>query len=164
MMNSFVSKPALVEGQVAAAIQVAALCWRLHRRLVEVLLITSRETGRWVIPKGWPINGLSAPESAAREAWEEAGVRGKVDGRPLGEYLYDKVTVPDTARRCSVAVYGLKVDTLKTRFPEAAERRRGWFSASEAAGMVVEPDLQALLTMIADHPDRLDGHDPARPA
>ena len=160
-MNSFVSGATLIEGQNDVSMQVAALCWRLRKCLIEVLLITSRETGRWVIPKGWPITGLSGAEAAAREAWEEAGVRGRVQDNPLGAYLYDKVTQAALSQRCSVAVYGLKVDTLKTRFPEAAERRRAWFSPGKAAGLVAEPDLRALLTTIADHPDRLPDHRPA---
>lgn len=139
------------------ATQVAALCWRLHKGLVEVLMITSRETGRWVIPKGWPIEGLSSAEAAAREAWEEAGVRGRVQAVPLGAYLYDKITGPARSRRCNVAVFALQVDELKSRFPEAGERRRSWFSAREAATLVAEPDLNALLTAVAEAPDRLSG-------
>lgn len=139
------------------AIQVAALCWRLRKGLVEVLLITSRETRRWVIPKGWPMNGLTAAEAAAREAWEEAGVRGQVQLLPLGDYLYDKITESAHAKRCNVAVFALQVDVIKTRFPEAAVRRRKWHSARDAAGLVAEPDLSALLTAIAERPGRLLG-------
>ena len=156
-MNMSASKPTPKVGIDVLAIQVAALCWRLHKGLVEVLLITSRETGRWVIPKGWPISGITAAEAAAREAWEEAGVRGQVRDQPLGEYLYDKILAQAPSRRCAVAVFGLRVDVLKDRFPEATQRRRTWFGVREAAGLVAEPDLCALLTTIAEHPDRLAG-------
>ena len=153
-MNMRTPQPSPETGHQVAA-QVAALCWRLENSLVEVLLITSRETGRWVIPKGWPISGMTAAEAAAREAWEEAGVRGRVQDQPLGEYLYDKATGPAKAKRCAVAVFSLQVYALKRRFPEAAQRRLEWFAPAEAAGLVAEPDLQALLTLIAEHPGRL---------
>jgi 8-oxo-dGTP pyrophosphatase MutT (NUDIX family) len=152
-----------VTGQGVVAPQVAALCWRLRRGLIEVLLITSRETGRWVIPKGWPIGGLTSAEAAAREAWEEAGVRGRVQDEPLGEYLYHKVIGPAKAKRCNVAVFGLEVRDLKDRFPEATQRTRTWFAPSEAAGLVAEPDLSALLTTIAEHPECLNGRNLAPP-
>ena len=76
----------------AVAAQSAALCWRMHKGRVQVLLITSRDTGRWVIPKGWPMTGLSSAAAAAREAWEEAGVEGKVQETVLGTFVYDKLS------------------------------------------------------------------------
>jgi 8-oxo-dGTP pyrophosphatase MutT (NUDIX family) len=160
-MNMNATPPSPAKGQGAAARQVAALCWRRLRGDVEVLLITSRETGRWVIPKGWPIGGLTAPQAAAREAWEEAGVRGQVQSQPLGEFLYDKVTGVAKAKRCNVAVFALEVGELKDRFPEVGQRKRSWFAANEAATLVAEPDLRTLLTMVADRPDCLSGSNPA---
>ena len=159
-MNMSASKPTPKVGIDVLAIQVAALCWRLRKGLVEVLLITSRETGRWVIPKGWPISGMTAAKAAAREAWEEAGVRGQVQAQPIGDYHYDKITGPAQVKRCAVTVFGLRVDILKDRFPEATLRRRTWFGVREAAGLVAEPDLCALLTTVAEHPDRLAGLEP----
>lgn len=130
--------------------QYGALCWRAGREGIEVLLITSRDTGRWVIPKGWPIDGLSPEASAAREAWEEAGVEGQADTHCLGLYSYDKglgrgegpkrQTVP-----CVVAVYPLQVSALAGSFPEEKQRRRKWFRPRKAARKVAEPELQALL-------------------
>jgi 8-oxo-dGTP pyrophosphatase MutT (NUDIX family) len=160
-MNMNATPPSPSTGQSAAARQVAALCWRQQHGDIEVLLITSRETGRWVIPKGWPIGGLTAAEAAAREAWEEAGVRGQVQTQPLGEFLYDKVTGPAKAKRCNVVVFALEVGELKDRFPEATQRKRSWFVPSEAAGLVAEPDLRALLTTIAERPECLNGQNPA---
>lgn len=154
-MNMRANHPAKAEDRPDAATQVAALCWRMEGGRPEVLLITSRDTGRWVIPKGWPIAGLSEAEAAAREAWEEAGVRGKVAEAPLGRYVYDKVIRPPKTKRCSVAVFGLAVETLKARFPEVEERKRRWFPAQEAAGLVAEPDLQALLQDIGQDPSLL---------
>ena len=88
--------------------QFAALCWRSTRGRTEVLLVTSRETGRWVIPKGWPIAGLSPAEAAAREAWEEAGAKGKMAEQALGFFTYDKVldrASDPVALPCIVAVF-----------------------------------------------------------
>jgi 8-oxo-dGTP pyrophosphatase MutT (NUDIX family) len=130
--------------------QVAALCWRKHRDRIEVLLITSRDTGRWVLPKGWAMNGLAGHEAAAVEAWEEAGVEGKVTAEALGFFGYDKMLTPDLAHPCMVSVYPMRVATLARRFPERKERRRKWFFAGKAAGKVQEPELRALLKAIDD--------------
>ena len=129
--------------------QFAALCWRMRRDKPEVLLITSRDTGRWVIPKGWQIAGKDGPASAAQEAWEEAGVEGRIGPAPLGLYAYDKVMTPDKCLPCAVSVYALRVATLARRFPERKERRRKWFTAEKAARKVAEPDLRALLEAVA---------------
>ena len=158
------SLSASVEGPDAAASQVAALCWRMHKGAVEVLLITSRETGRWVIPKGWPVAGLTPFAAAAREAWEEAGVIGRISETTLGEYLYDKITAPVVATRCTVAVFPLHVEALKRRFPEAKQRRRSWFAAARAAELVAEPELVLLLQSVAAQPGWLNGHKPSSTA
>jgi 8-oxo-dGTP pyrophosphatase MutT (NUDIX family) len=105
--------------------QVAALCWRKHRSQIEVLLITSRDTGRWVLPKGWTMKGLTGPEAAAIEAWEEAGVEGKVSAEALGFFGYDKVISPDLTHPCMVSVFPLRVATLSRRFPERPPKGAG---------------------------------------
>lgn len=125
--------------------QVAALCWRRKGDDIEVLLVTSRETGRWVIPKGWPEPGVAAHLDAAREAWEEAGVRGVVSPECLGFYAYCKILGADRGVPCVVAVYPLEVSALKSGFPEAGLRRRKWLSPARAAEKVDEPELKALL-------------------
>jgi len=135
--------------------QFAALCWRLHRGRVEVLLITSRDTGRWVIPKGWPMAGKSPAESAAQEAWEEAGVRGQEGQDPLGLYTYDKLRGAKEALPCAVSVFPLRVEELAARFPERKERRRRWFGADKAAKLVAEPELRALFQKLAGDPAML---------
>jgi 8-oxo-dGTP pyrophosphatase MutT (NUDIX family) len=129
--------------------QVAALCWRMHRDRVEVLLITSRDTGRWVLPKGWPMEGRDAADAAVQEAWEEAGVTGVVNPDVLGLFGYDKVMGPKAALPCMVSVFGLRVAALARRFPERKERRRKWFSAEAAARKVAEPELRSLLKAVA---------------
>lgn len=125
--------------------QYGALCWRLRRDSLQVLLVTSRDTGRWVIPKGWPHEGSDGAQSAAREAWEEAGVEGTADPRCLGVFGYDKLHPRQESVPCVVGVYGLRVQRLLRRFPERAERRRKWFSVEKAAKRVAEPELRVLL-------------------
>ena len=136
-------------GAFGSSTQCAALCWRRVQGRIEVLLITSRETGRWVIPKGWPIEGLPATAGAAREAWEEAGVQGEIGATCLGVYSYDKVLdragdAPQ-AVPCVVAVYPMQVTALRKEYPEAAERRNKWFALDKAARKVQEPELAALI-------------------
>ncbi len=130
--------------------QVAALCWRLDGRRLRVLLVTSRETGRWVLPKGWPIPGLSGPETAAREAWEEAGVRGDVAAHSLGSYGYRKILDGSGSVPCRVEVFPVRVARLADAFPERTQRRRRWFSPRGAAGKVAEPELRDLLAALAE--------------
>ncbi|MFA7432341.1 MAG: NUDIX hydrolase [Gemmobacter sp.] len=123
--------------------QHAALCWRRQCGGVEVLLITSRDTRRWVIPKGWPMEGRTGYEAAAVEAWEEAGVEGRVTPVCIGNYSYLKDRSTDLP--CTVEVYPVEVRALAREFPERAERRRRWMSPVKAAGMVEEPELRALI-------------------
>lgn len=131
--------------KAGARTQYAALCWRLGDAGVEVLLITSRDTGRWVIPKGWPMPGLAPEDAAAQEAWEEAGVEGVMNSLCLGRFGYHKSLPDQTQVPCAVAVYGLRVFRLADKFPEAKERRRQWFVPAEAAALVNEPDLARLI-------------------
>jgi 8-oxo-dGTP pyrophosphatase MutT (NUDIX family) len=147
------------EGSLAQ--QVAALCWRMRKNTLQFVLITSRDTGRWVIPKGWPVPGLAPSAAAAAEAWEEAGVLGRISDRPLGDYMYGKVTSPDLTIHCAVTVFPLRVAELKRNFPEAKERRRRWFDAEKAARLVAEPDLIDLLRTIAAQPGLLKGQIPS---
>jgi 8-oxo-dGTP pyrophosphatase MutT (NUDIX family) len=130
--------------------QYGALCWRRGDDAgIQVLLVTSRETGRWIIPKGWPIAGLPPEATAAREAWEEAGVRGTPSPRPLGVYAYDKVIdracAPPRSLPCVVAVYAVETSGRARDFPESDERRCKWMSRKKAARKVAEPELSALI-------------------
>jgi len=124
------------------------------------LLITSRDTGRWVIPKGWPMDGLCPHEAAKAEAWEEAGVKGEIANDSIGLYSYDKMMGPAAPLPCVVAVYALRVTGLADRFPEAKQRQRKWFSADKAARLVAERDLRTLLAGLTVTPTGLTG--PAR--
>ena len=129
----------------ACSAQLGAICWRMHRGRVEVLLITSRDTGRWIIPKGWPMQGRTAAEAAAQEAWEEAGVRGEMLDSAIGAFGYDKVLNPGKSVPCRVDVFSLRVAELKRKYPEDKMRSRKWFKHSKAARLVAEPELRGLL-------------------
>lgn len=130
-------------------LQVAALCHRNSKRGTEVLLVTSRGTGRWIIPKGWPIRGLNSCQAAVQEAWEEAGVEGaQVDAKSIGSYSYDKIMVGGLPVPVKALVYSVVVGSLATDFPEAGERTRRWATPQEAASLVDEPELQSILRVM----------------
>ena len=127
-------------------LQVAALCYRRDAEGKKILLITSRDTGRWILPKGWPIDGLDSAGAAKQEAWEEAGVvAARIDREPVGSFTYDKILDNGVPAPVEAQVFAIEVKTLKDDFPEAAERTRKWVTPAEAAEMVEEPDLKALL-------------------
>lgn len=126
--------------------QVGALPFRIGRDgTPKVLLVTSRESRRWVIPKGWPMKGRKPFEAAAREAYEEAGLRGVIGKRPIGHYLYQKRLKNLDAVQCQVKVFPLKVRKQLERFPEENQRDLRWFTPAEAAEAVSEPGLAALI-------------------
>lgn len=126
--------------------QAAALPWRETDRGLEVMLITSRDTGRWVLPKGWPEGEEAFFDAAAREAAEEAGLSGDISEREAGRYTYRKTKRSGADLPCEVLVYPLKVEGVADRWPERKQRRRAWFSPREAAKKVQEEELAALLS------------------
>jgi 8-oxo-dGTP pyrophosphatase MutT (NUDIX family) len=128
--------------------QYAALPYRIGES-VEILLITSRETGRWVLPKGWPVKGKKAHAAAAREALEEAGVKGKIGKRAIGRYGYGKRLSTGAILACTVEVYPLAVERQLRRWPEQGERSLGWFSPRDAASQVEEAELAKLIESFA---------------
>jgi 8-oxo-dGTP pyrophosphatase MutT (NUDIX family) len=128
--------------------QNAALPWRMAEGL-EILLITSRETRRWVIPKGWPMPGHDAAESAAQEAYEEAGVRGQMTAKAIGHYGYSKRLRGGAKMRFRVDVFAMEVTEILDLWPEAHERTRQWLSPAEAAVHVNEPELAILIRTFA---------------
>ncbi len=126
--------------------QVAALCWRAAPRGgLEVLLITSLNSKRWILPKGWPMNGMSLAESAAREAFEEAGVAGRIASKPAGSYHYLKEKKDGGGVPCSVDVFALEVTQQHGDWPEKGARDITWLPLDEAAVRVCEPGLRQLL-------------------
>ncbi len=134
-------------GRRPPALQVGALC--LQPDTGRVLLVTSRGTGRWIIPKGWPMDGRSAGGAALREAWEEAGVQGEVDERPLGRYSYDKKLTRGLSVPVEVQVHLVRVAGLDKSFPERKQRQRRWYSPAEAAELVDEPGLARLIRRLS---------------
>ncbi len=125
--------------------QFAALCWRREKSKVEVLMVTTRGTGRWIIPKGWLVPGKTAAESALIEAWEEAGVSGEAAKAPIGSFAYTKIFGANKLRPIRAEVYAVEVDTLAKRWPEEGQRKRKWMSPKKAAQKVAEPELSELL-------------------
>lgn len=131
-------------------LQVAALPWR--RRAdgeIEVLLVTTRGTGQWMVPKGWPMLGKTWPEAAAQEAWEEAGVRGQAGAEELGRFRHDKSGLLQQSLPCTVAVFPLAVDEELERWPERGERMRGWFTLPEAHEAVRSAALGSIIMSAA---------------
>jgi phosphohistidine phosphatase len=134
--------------------QSAALAYRLRDGSPEVLLITSRKGTRWVLPKGIVEPGLTPRESAAKEAWEEAGIEGQVSAECLGSYDYEK-----WGGTCNVEVFPMKVTAELDTWPEAAARRRKWFPLARAAKRIDERDLRKLVRRL---PKTIEAH--AKPA
>ncbi|MGH1368652.1 MAG: NUDIX hydrolase [Maritimibacter sp.] len=124
--------------------QFGALPWRERDGKVQVLLITSRGTGRWILPKGWPMDGATPSKAAATEAWEEAGVIGKPSNVVLGFYSYRKRHEDDNLP-IVVAVFPIKVRKVAKDFPEAGQRKRKWVSLKRAEKLLMEPELRAIV-------------------
>jgi 8-oxo-dGTP pyrophosphatase MutT (NUDIX family) len=135
--------------------QVGALCvCEADDEKPRILLVTSRDTGRWVIPKGWPGKRLKPHEAAAREAMEEAGVSGKAGTKPFGTYQYVRPH-QNGDQLHNVSVYVVAARSALDHWPEEAQRRRAWLSVSTAARRVAEPELRRLIRRIGtlkDHP------------
>ncbi len=125
--------------------QFGALCYRVHDGKVQILLVTSRGTGRWIIPKGWPMDGQTPAGAAATEAYEEAGVEGKPSDTCLGIYSYTKNIPKGDNLPIVVAVFPFKVKRMLEKFPEAGQRKRKWFSLKKAAAIISEPELGPLI-------------------
>ena len=126
--------------------QFAALPWRRTADgQIQVLLITSRETRRWVIPKGWPMPDRTPAQAAAQEAYEEAGVVGAAADKPIGVFVYDKRLRDGAVQSLAVSVFPLEVFVEQLGFPEHGQRERLWTSPAEAAERVDEPELKALI-------------------
>ncbi len=143
--------------------QCAALPFSWDEGELRILLVTSRETHRWVLPKGWKEKRLAPHALAAKEAFEEAGIVGEVGRRPIGRYDYLKRGPRDRVIPCSVRVFPLRVERLLDDWPERRQRQRRWFSPAEAATAVEEDGLVALLLGLAA-PDAATGPGEFRPA
>jgi 8-oxo-dGTP pyrophosphatase MutT (NUDIX family) len=129
-------------------VQYGALPYRFTKSGVpEILLVTTRQTKRWIIPKGWPIKGRKPAKSAAREAYEEAGVRGSVKTKAIGIFSYEKrseedgITIP-----CDVRVFPLLVKRQSKTWPESEQRLAQWLEPAVALPLVEEKSLRSLIS------------------
>jgi 8-oxo-dGTP pyrophosphatase MutT (NUDIX family) len=129
-------------------VQYGALPYRFTKSgAPEILLVTSRQTKRWIIPKGWPIKGLKPAKSAAREAYEEAGVRGPVKTKAIGIFSYEKrqdedgITIP-----CDVRVFPLLVKGQSKAWPESEQRIAQWLEPAVALSLIKEKSLRSLIS------------------
>ncbi|PTS88701.1 NUDIX hydrolase [Caulobacter sp. HMWF009] len=147
-MEHVTEKPARKSGNGKRR-QIAALPWRGEGEALEILLVSSRETKRWVIPKGWPMKGRTDPAAAAQEAYEEAGLDGVVSQTPVGEYEYLKRLKNGTARQVRVDVFPLKVTGEHATWPEIGQRTLHWMKPVEAALAVQEAELRDLIARFA---------------
>jgi 8-oxo-dGTP pyrophosphatase MutT (NUDIX family) len=152
--NRWLDRMRTMFGGAPCRVQVAALPWRLTERGVEVMLVTSRGTGRWVLPKGWPERSEDLHDAAAREAAEEAGIAGAIGRSEIGRFYYGKQVGNGAEWRCEVHVFPLEVDRVADKWPERKHRQRDWFSVEEAARRVNEPDLGELIAAFAVNPRR----------
>jgi 8-oxo-dGTP pyrophosphatase MutT (NUDIX family) len=125
--------------------QFAALPFRRKKSGVELLLVSTLDSKRWIIPKGWPMDGVTPAEAAAQEAWEEAGARGRIYDACIGLYSYSKWLDEELSLPCVVAVFGLEVQKIDDKFPESGRRKRKWLTPKKAAARVEEPELKQLL-------------------
>jgi 8-oxo-dGTP pyrophosphatase MutT (NUDIX family) len=134
-------------GDQAVPIQSGALPWRLKRskKKPEVLLVTGRRSGRWMIPKGWPMPGKSLADSAAREAFEEAGIKGRIEPIPIGSFRHVKQHLLFGTIEVDIFVHTLAVERELGNWPEKGERSRRWFAVDEAAERVDSDELKLLI-------------------
>ena len=123
------------------------LKWTKKGKL-RVLLVTSRETKRWIMPKGWPMNGKKSWRAAEIEAFEEAGVTGLVSPISIGSFVYRKRLSSGKQVRCKVNVFPLHVRNELNSWPERKERRRKWVSPKRARRMVAEKELGDILKSV----------------
>jgi 8-oxo-dGTP pyrophosphatase MutT (NUDIX family) len=140
--------------------QVAAVPFRRDSRgNVEVMLITSKTTKRFIVPKGWPMKGKSGRKAAVTEALEEAGVVGEALREPLGVYAYWK-RLSSHFVRVAVKVYLLSVIDVLPDWKESSQRQRAWLSPADAAALIDEPQLASLLRSMTSQPmDHLTEHE-----
>jgi 8-oxo-dGTP pyrophosphatase MutT (NUDIX family) len=132
--------------------QYAALPYRRRAgNTLEIMLITSRDSGRWVIPKGWPVTGETAWDSAAREAQEEAGLVGRISRRAVGRYHYEKFLEDGSSVWCMVEVFALEVEQQLASWPERGQRLTRWFALDAAAEAVDEPELGGVIRELPAH-------------
>jgi 8-oxo-dGTP pyrophosphatase MutT (NUDIX family) len=131
------------------AVQYAALPYREGVNGLEFLLITTLRTRRWIVPKGWPMEGYAPHAAAAREALEEAGVCGDIAEAAVGFYRYYKERKSGETVPCKVEVFALKVKQQRKTWAEKNARELRWCSLAEALSCVGEPGLRQIISRFA---------------
>ncbi len=131
-------------GKTDVRTQFAALCYRVEAGKLQVCIVTSRRSKRWILPKGWPMHKETPADAAATEAWEEAGLTGRAIDRCLGVYAYVK-TMSETLAPVVVMVYPLEVYEEHAKWPERKQRKRKWLSPKKAAKRLAEPELRRIV-------------------
>ncbi|SEV90757.1 8-oxo-dGTP pyrophosphatase MutT, NUDIX family [Cognatiyoonia koreensis] len=140
-------------GKTDVRTQFAALCYRVTDGTVEVCLVTSRKSKRWILPKGWPMHKQTPAAAAATEAWEEAGVTGQPIDHCLGAYSYVK-PLSQNPTPVIVMVYPVKITNIASKWPEKKQRKRKWVPQRIAAKKLQEPELRRIVATF--DPERLE--------
>ena len=145
------SKPRRRKRKQTVRVQYGVLPYRFSQdAALEILLVTTRGTRRWIVPKGWPIKGLRPAKSAAREAFEEAGVTGRIAAKPIGFFAYDKLRDEAGGTTiCEVKVYPLLVKRQSHVWPESHQRTTQWVEPSRAIAMIKETGLEKIVATFA---------------
>lgn len=140
-------------GKTDVRAQFAALCYRFKGGRLQVCIVTTRNTGRWILPRGWPTHKQTAHDGAAIEAFEEAGVTGQVFPDAVGTYVYDK-PIDDGIAPVLVVVYAIHAVDVAKKWPEKKQRKRRWVSLKKAVAKLQEPGLKHIVASF--DPARLD--------
>ena len=131
-------------GKTDVRAQIAALCFRYRGGKLEFCIVTTRSTGRWIIPRGWPTHKHTPYDGAAIEAYEEAGVRGRAYPDSVGAYSYDN-PMGDDLTPVMVVVYAIHVTDTAKKWPEKGQRKRKWLSRKKAVAKLTEPGLRQIV-------------------
>lgn len=144
-------KPKKRSARPAVRVQYGALPYRFTpMAALEILVVTTRQSRRWIVPKGWPIKRLAASKAAAREAFEEAGVRGKIGARAIGNFRYRKAADESGAEAdCEVKVFPLLVKRQSATWPEFGQRVVQWVDPEKAISLIREPELKSMVEKFA---------------
>ena len=134
--------------------QFAALCYRYKKEKLQVCLVTSRGTGRWILPKGWPMHKQTPAEAAAQEAWEEAGLIGRPIDHCLGVFSSIK-PIDNETTPILVMVYPVHISKVASEWPEMNQRQRKWMSLKKASKNLTEPELIRIVSTF--DPEKLSG-------
>ena len=145
-------KPKKRRARPAIRVQYGALPYRFTPlAALEILIVTTRQSRRWIVPKGWPIKRLSPAKSAAREAFEEAGVRGKIGARPIGAFRYKKTEREKSGADpdYEVKIFPLLVRRQSATWPEFGQRVVQWVDPERAISLIREPEMKAIVEKFA---------------